>query len=138
MIHLTARSPVYAHTNTTVNGLSTVRAYRAVQMVKNEFDALQDAHTSAYFICCASSRAFALWLEMICIFYLASTISIFLLLGKGDNSQLLAFSIANCILINRFDRGECWTCNHSDFQYDHDGSMGNETNGRTGKLDDIC
>lgn len=97
VILMLGRSPMYAHTNSTVSGLSTIRVWKAQSLVAMEFNTLQDANTSAFFIFCASSRALALWLEAVCVIYLASTITIFLLLGKGRNhgihSKFLQFNL---------------------------------------------
>jgi ATP-binding cassette, subfamily C (CFTR/MRP), member 4 len=40
------RSPIYAHTNATVQGLSTIRAFKAEESVKRNFDANMDLNSS--------------------------------------------------------------------------------------------
>jgi ATP-binding cassette, subfamily C (CFTR/MRP), member 4 len=40
------RSPIYAHTNATVQGLSTIRAFEAEESVKRNFDASMDHNSS--------------------------------------------------------------------------------------------
>lgn len=79
----TGRSPIFTHTNATVNGLSTIRACKAQHIVAKEFDELQDINTSAWYIFAASSRALALWLETVCVVYMGVVLSIFLLVDKG-------------------------------------------------------
>lgn len=80
----TGRSPIFTHTNATVNGLSTIRACKAQHIVAKEFDELQDINTSAWYIFAASSRALALWLESVCVVYMGVVLSIFLLVDKGE------------------------------------------------------
>lgn len=83
----TGRSPIFTHTNATVNGLSTIRACKAQHIVAKEFDELQDINTSAWYIFAASSRALALWLETVCVVYMGVVLSIFLLVDKGECEQ---------------------------------------------------
>lgn len=78
------RSPIFTHTNATVNGLSTIRACKAQHIVTQEFDELQDINTSAWYIFAASSRALALWLETVCVVYMGVVLSIFLLVDRGE------------------------------------------------------
>lgn len=89
------RSPIIAHTNTAVNGMATIRACKAENSVSNEFDLLQDVNTSAYYIFAASTRALSLWLDTVCLVYMAAVILIFLLLGKGE--LLLLFVVFACV-----------------------------------------
>ena len=79
-----ARSPIYSHTNSTLQGLATIRASDAQQILKQEFNRHQDLNTSAYFLYLASTRAFGLWLELVCVLYCASVTFSFLILGNGE------------------------------------------------------
>lgn len=45
-----AKSPVITHISTTLNGLSTIRAFQAENVLQAEFEAHQDLNTSAYFM----------------------------------------------------------------------------------------
>lgn len=63
--------------------MATIRACKAERIVNHEFDSLQDINTSAYYIFAASSRALTLWLDTVCLVYMAAVVLIFLLLGKG-------------------------------------------------------
>lgn len=60
-----ARSPVFAHLNATLQGLETIRINNAEQNLVEEFDHLQDIHSSAWFMFLYTSRAFSLWLDWI-------------------------------------------------------------------------
>ncbi|XP_054004734.1 probable multidrug resistance-associated protein lethal(2)03659 [Hylaeus anthracinus] len=65
------RSPVFDHVGATLQGLTTIRAFNAQKIVTSEFDNHQDLHTSTWFIFICLSRAFGLYIEMFCMFYVA-------------------------------------------------------------------
>ncbi|XP_076634046.1 putative multidrug resistance-associated protein lethal(2)03659 [Colletes latitarsis] len=79
------RSPVFGHLNATLQGLPTVRAFGAQEILTKEFDQHQDLHSSAWFIFIGSSRAFGFWLDLFCVLYIVLVTYSFLLL-KDDSS----------------------------------------------------
>lgn len=52
-----------------MKGLTTIRAYGAQQILEKEFDLHQDLHTSVFYMYLGSNRAFAFWLDTICVVY---------------------------------------------------------------------
>lgn len=75
------RSPVFAHLNASLQGLTTIRAFGAQEVLEKEFDNHQDLHSSAWFIFIASSRAFGFWLDVVCLVYIALVTLSFLVIG---------------------------------------------------------
>lgn len=69
-IEILARSPVFAHLNATLQGLPTIRINVAEKSLVEEFDYLQDVHSSAWFMFLYTSRAFSLWLDWITAFFI--------------------------------------------------------------------
>ncbi|XP_053685764.1 probable multidrug resistance-associated protein lethal(2)03659 [Sabethes cyaneus] len=65
------RSPIFSHANASFQGLTTIRAFGAEKILANEFDQHQDLNTSAWYLFLATTRAFALWLELVCVLYIA-------------------------------------------------------------------
>ncbi|CAG9858692.1 unnamed protein product [Phyllotreta striolata] len=64
-----AKSPVFSHVNSTLNGIITVRASKAEDILMDEFDDHQDAHTGAWYLLIACMSSFGLWLDMICLVF---------------------------------------------------------------------
>lgn len=65
-----ARSPVFAHLNASVQGLTTIRSNGAEEILVEEFDKLQDVHSSSWYMFLYTSRAFGWWLDMICTLFI--------------------------------------------------------------------
>ncbi|KAB0792826.1 hypothetical protein PPYR_14785 [Photinus pyralis] len=82
-IEATTRSPILGYINATIQGLSTIRAFNAQQVVLNEFNYHQDLNSSASYMFISTSRAFGYWTDLSCTMF--NTCAIFLLLITGDN-----------------------------------------------------
>ncbi|XP_071455648.1 ATP-binding cassette sub-family C member 4-like isoform X2 [Hetaerina americana] len=78
-----ARSPVFSHLNASLQGLTTIRAFGAQNILIKEFDNFQDLHSSAWFMFIATSRAFGLWLDLFCFVYI-SLVTISFLFMDGE------------------------------------------------------
>ncbi|KMQ90611.1 multidrug resistance-associated protein, partial [Lasius niger] len=76
------RSPVFAHLSATLQGLPTIRAFEASEILTNEFDRHQDLHSSAWYIFIASSRAFGFWLDVFCVIYIVLVTLSFLVMDN--------------------------------------------------------
>ena len=66
-----ARSPVFTHLSSTLNGLVTVRVHQSQVVFQRVFDDLQDVHSSAWYMYLCSSYWFGLWLDCMCVVYVA-------------------------------------------------------------------
>ncbi|XP_076757725.1 putative multidrug resistance-associated protein lethal(2)03659 isoform X1 [Xylocopa sonorina] len=75
------RSPVFGHLNATLQGLPTIRAFEAAEILTKEFDQHQDLHSGAWYIFISSSRAFAFWLDFLCVVYICLVTLSFLVLN---------------------------------------------------------
>ncbi|KAL6254639.1 hypothetical protein P5V15_013946 [Pogonomyrmex californicus] len=76
------RSPVFAHLSATLQGLPTIRAFGAEEILTREFDNHQDLHSSAWYLFIASSRAFGFWLDIFCVLYIVLVTLSFLVLNN--------------------------------------------------------
>ncbi|XP_063697681.1 probable multidrug resistance-associated protein lethal(2)03659 [Culicoides brevitarsis] len=93
-IEAITRSPIYSHLGASLSGLSTIRAFKAEQMLIDEFDAHQDLHSSAFYLFLAAGRAFGFWLDGSCLIYITLiTMSFFLMGENGGNVGLVITQI---------------------------------------------
>lgn len=77
------RSPVFTHLSVSLDGLSTIRAFGAEEILIREFDNQQDTHTACWYMFISTSSAFGFTLDIMCfVFVLVVTFS-FLLLDTG-------------------------------------------------------
>lgn len=85
MSSFSAKSPLFSHVNSTLNGLPTIRSSGAgiEKMMIQQFDVLQDYHSGAWYLVLACGTAFGLALDIItCLFIACICFSFILLDGK--------------------------------------------------------
>ncbi|XP_031714239.1 multidrug resistance-associated protein 4-like [Anarrhichthys ocellatus] len=69
----TTRSPVFSHLSSSLQGLSTIRAFKVQQWFQQMFDEYQDLHSEAWFLFLTTSRWFAVRLDGICSIFVTIT-----------------------------------------------------------------
>ncbi|KAL1506357.1 hypothetical protein ABEB36_005737 [Hypothenemus hampei] len=74
----TTRSPFIGHLNATIEGLSTIKAHKAQELVKEEFDRHQDLTTSVVYMEMTTARAFGYALDVCATGFIISIILTFL------------------------------------------------------------
>ncbi|KAF4524122.1 hypothetical protein B566_EDAN011859 [Ephemera danica] len=77
------RSPVYTHLSASLQGLATIRAFGAENILASQFDHHVDFNSSAYYLFISAGRSFAYWLDLVCYAYFACVTLSFL--GMGNN-----------------------------------------------------
>ncbi|CAG9859549.1 unnamed protein product [Phyllotreta striolata] len=92
------RSPVFTHLKATIEGLTTIRAFGAENILTNEFDNHQDYHSSAWYMFLVSSGAFGFYLDAFCSSFMGVLVFTFLAfedyLGNRSGQVGLAISQA--------------------------------------------
>ncbi|XP_034942593.1 probable multidrug resistance-associated protein lethal(2)03659 [Chelonus insularis] len=95
------RSPVFTHLNTTINGLRTIRACGAQNVLTAEFDILQDRHTSSWYMFLATSIAFAFASDIFCFLFITAITFSFLLFDFGISGAEVGLAISTVLAITR-------------------------------------
>ncbi|KAH8365091.1 hypothetical protein KR084_001279, partial [Drosophila pseudotakahashii] len=98
-IEAISRSPVYSHLAASLTGLPTIRAFRAQRFLEEEFDNLQDLHSSARYMTISTSKAFGYWMECLCVTYIAIVTLSFFVFPPENGAQVgLAITQAMAIM----------------------------------------
>lgn len=88
------KSPVFTYLNTTLNGLITIRAYRAQETLKHEFDKIQDRHSSAWYMFIVTNAAFGFFLDTFCCTFITIvTFSLLIINGYSRADVGLAVTV---------------------------------------------
>ena len=77
------KSPIFNQLSSSLNGLSTIRAFRAEEMMVEEFDYIQNIHSSAFFTVISTTRWFGVYLDWIVVVYLLCCVLSFLVMPGG-------------------------------------------------------
>lgn len=93
---------MFSHINSTLNGLSTIRAAQAEKSLIKEFDEHQNVHTSAWFLTIMCIVAFGLWLDIICVLFTAIITFGFVIAteyGYIENGSLVGLAISQSLIL---------------------------------------
>ncbi|XP_022919142.2 probable multidrug resistance-associated protein lethal(2)03659 [Onthophagus taurus] len=93
------RSPVFTHISSSLQGITTIRAFGAEEMLKREFDMHQNLHSSAWFMFLGSSRTFGFWLDLICVVYIACVTLSFLVMRHEQFGGNVGLAITQSIML---------------------------------------
>uniref|UniRef100_A0A8C7VS14 Multidrug resistance-associated protein 4 n=1 Tax=Oncorhynchus mykiss TaxID=8022 RepID=A0A8C7VS14_ONCMY len=106
----TTRSPVFSHLSSSLQGLWTIRAFRAEERFQNTFDTYQDLHTESWFLFLVTSRWFALRLDGICAAFVTVTAFGCLFLRDGLEAGAVGLVLSYAVtLLGNFQ----WTIRQS-------------------------
>ena len=94
-----SRSPVFSQLSTSLQGLTTIRAFNAEPLLRSEFDYQQDLHTSTWFAFLSATRWFGVWLDWVVAVYIGVVVFSFLLLGGDIVGGDVGLAISNCIML---------------------------------------
>uniref|UniRef100_A0A480TU85 Multidrug resistance-associated protein 4 isoform X1 n=1 Tax=Sus scrofa TaxID=9823 RepID=A0A480TU85_PIG len=104
-LEATTRSPVFSHLSSSLQGLWTIRAFKAEQRFQELFDAHQDLHSEAWFLFLTTSRWFALCLDAICAIFVivVAFASLFLAetLNVGQVGLVLSLALTFMVMVPR-------------------------------------
>uniref|UniRef100_G5E701 Multidrug resistance-associated protein 4 n=1 Tax=Loxodonta africana TaxID=9785 RepID=G5E701_LOXAF len=97
----TTRSPVFSHLSSSLQGLWTIRAYRAEERFQELFDAHQDLHSDpeAWFLFLTTSRWFAVRLDAICAIFVIIVAFGSLILAKSLDAGQVGLSLSYALTL---------------------------------------
>lgn len=75
---------MFSHLTASLQGLPTIRAFNAQEILKKEFAAHLNNHSAAAYMFMSCGRTFGFWLDMTCIVYIGLVILSFLVMGTGN------------------------------------------------------
>lgn len=78
-----ARSPVFTHISVTLDGLSTIRASHAENILMDEFDNHQNIHSACWYMFISTNSAFGMILDILCLIFVFLVTFSFLLIDTG-------------------------------------------------------
>ncbi|EFA04472.2 putative multidrug resistance-associated protein lethal(2)03659-like Protein [Tribolium castaneum] len=95
------KSPVFSHMNSSLYGITTIRACGAEEMLKKEFDRHQDVHTSSWFLLITTTSSFGLWLDLVCVAFIGFTSFSFILLNHyyQISGSLVGLAISQSLIL---------------------------------------
>ncbi|KAL5285983.1 ABCC4.2 family protein [Megaselia abdita] len=98
-IESSTRSPTFSMTNETFQGLTTIRAFNAEKSLQRIFHEDLDENSNAWFMFTSSNRAFALWIDLICVLYIFVVTFSFLIFKDNYKSGDVGLAILHCLSI---------------------------------------
>ncbi|XP_063913515.1 probable multidrug resistance-associated protein lethal(2)03659 [Zophobas morio] len=95
----TTRSPVFTHMTASLQGLTTIRAFGAQDILQFEFDQHQDLHSSAFYMFLGCNRTFGFWLDLHCVIYIGLVTLSFLFIGTETYGGNVGLGITQSITL---------------------------------------
>lgn len=77
------RSPVFSHLSASLTGISTIRSCAIENRLTQEFDALQDVHSSVWHLTLCANTALGMWLDCVSAAFVACVTFSFVALHDG-------------------------------------------------------
>ncbi|XP_060724517.1 multidrug resistance-associated protein 4 isoform X3 [Tachysurus vachellii] len=93
------RSPVFSHLSSSLQGLSTIRAFKAEERFQQTFDSHQDLHSEACFLFLTTSRWFAVRLDGMCSIFVSITAFGCLLLRNSLEAGAVGLALSYAVTL---------------------------------------
>lgn len=83
-----------------MSGLSTVRAYKAEEILKREFDNHQDTHSACWYMSMSTTSAFSFSMDIICMIFIFCIIFYYMLFDTGVSGEKIGLAISQAISLS--------------------------------------
>ncbi|GJQ86168.1 hypothetical protein Trydic_g13445 [Trypoxylus dichotomus] len=96
------KSPVFSLLNSTLSGISTIRAFDYQKDLIKEFDSHQNVHTSAWILSISCMVSFGLWLDLLCGVFVAAIVFSFVSLSEsvGVSGAIAGLAISQSLSLS--------------------------------------
>lgn len=88
---------MFTHLSATLTGLSTVRAYNAENILRDEFDLHQDTHSACWYMFISTSSAFGFSLDILCYIFVFSIIFYYMVLDTSVSGDQVGLAITQAM-----------------------------------------
>ncbi|CAH0564200.1 unnamed protein product [Brassicogethes aeneus] len=95
-----SRSPMIGHLNSSLEGITTIRAYKAQHILKVEFDRHQDMYTSAHYVSFCMKKGFAFATEAFAKMFYIFVIAKFLYFDNDTSAGNVGLGITECMTLS--------------------------------------
>ncbi|XP_011701755.1 PREDICTED: multidrug resistance-associated protein 4-like, partial [Wasmannia auropunctata] len=79
------KSPLFSHVNATLNGLPTIRSSGVEEMIRKQFDLIQDRHSGTWYLFLSCSSSFIVFMNLIMCLFLACICFSLILVNENDS-----------------------------------------------------
>ncbi|RWS24157.1 hypothetical protein B4U80_11357, partial [Leptotrombidium deliense] len=93
------RSPVYSHVNTTVTGLTTVRAFGCEDVFQKQFQQFVNEHSGTWFLFLCSNRALGVLMDWICIIYIVVVTIVLMAFPEGMPGGNVGLAMSSALML---------------------------------------
>lgn len=97
MLEGVAKSPVIQHINSTINGLSTIRAYKSSDRFNQNFNMYQNDHSSAYFMYLLGIRWFVFMLDSLQVIFIAGVLVVVIQFSDYLNGSTIGLIVSSTL-----------------------------------------
>ncbi|CAG9864186.1 unnamed protein product [Phyllotreta striolata] len=94
------RAPIFSHLIATMDGMTTIRASRAEEMITKEFDALLDQHSGTWYLYIACNEIFGWILDFLSVVFIAFVAYQFLIFEPSEGiTGTVGLTLSQCLIL---------------------------------------
>ncbi|XP_031635983.1 multidrug resistance-associated protein 4-like [Contarinia nasturtii] len=91
------KSPVFSHISATMGGLSTIRAFQAQNLLREEYENHQDLNTGTWYMYIGTSSGFGMSLDLMVYLFVGCVIYYFILINNSVTGDRVGLAITQAL-----------------------------------------